>query len=521
MRAAVCILMAAAAAVGQDPTPGPHPVDAGLERLWTDQGVAPAPRSNDSEFFRRLALDLTGRIPTPEAVRAFIAAPDRPPAIDRLLQSADFLDFWSQRLTNALLGYARDAEYLTNRAGFQAWMRKQLEEDRGWDSICGDALTASGDPVRRPEVSFIAQFVEPGPEAQRLKVEDLTGRVATAFLGLRLRCAQCHDHPSDRWTQEDFYGVVAYFQRTGGTVGERGAVGVRTSRTPIGYRFEHWTSALQPRFLGGRAPETDNLRVELSEVVTQHDQFARAFVNRIWAYLFGRGLVDPYDDFAPRNRAVAPQLLEDLAAWAREKRFSVKSLVRLIVTSQAYQRTSRADGDATAQERLFARSATRPLAPEQLWNAIEQATMLRESDLDRKAISRLAGGTQALASAVPTYELLKNWFLGMLVRTSNPDAPANLGRYSANVQQVLVAMNAQSPIWSGIRALGGGRLDKLTLLSDDPGPIVEELFLACLGRLPYDGERERTRHHISLRGKKGMEDVFWALLNADEFIFNH
>jgi len=529
-RAVLFALVLFAPAVAQDP---PNPIDASLERLWTERGVAPAAISDDSEFLRRVTLDLAGEIPTPDEIRAFLKSKDpdkRTKRIDALLTSDAFLDFWSHRVTNALLGYSRDFEYLTNRRGFHEWVRKQLAEDRGWDRIASDVLTASGDARKKPEVSFLAQFLEFGEDGRKygLKIEEMTGKIATTFLGLRLRCAQCHDHPFDRYTQEDFFGVVGFFQRTGAVAAQadaqpQGGLAVRTFRDPVGYKFEHWKGDLAPRFLDSRPPETENLRVEFTEVVVAHDQFARAFANRMWAYLFGRGLVEPYDDFSPKNRPVAPELMEDLVGVARSRNFSVRAMVRTIVTSNAYQRTSRATAgqDGALQEKFFARSRTRPLAPEQLWNAIDRATGLKNADLDWKAVRRLAGAQQAQMGERSTYEMLRGWFLGMLVRTSNPDAPANLGQYSANVQQVLYAMNAEGPIWAGIRSKGSGLLDKLLLYQDDPDVILEQLFLSTLGRLPSEKERDRCRKHQAGRGEKGYENVFWALLNTDEFIFNH
>ncbi len=510
--------------------PRRNPVDSSLERLWAERGVIPAPIAGDAEFLRRVRLDLTGHIPTVDEVRAFAADKDadkRSKLVDKLIASDEFIDFWSQRVTNALLGYARGIEYGTNRAGFAAWVRQQVVDDRGWDQIVSDLLTASGAGNKRPETAFLAQFLEVAEKGPRLKLEELTGKVSTAFLGIRLRCAQCHDHPFDRYTQEDFFGMVSFFQKTGPVQTEyRGnegmQAGIKTHKQALDYKFEHWERALTPRFFDGPPPETENLRVEFTEMLTRHDQFARAFANRVWAYLFGRGIVDPYDDFSPKNRPVAAELLEELLARARGDKFSIRAIVRLVMTSDAYQRTSRAskDVDAAEQEKYFARSSLRPLTPEQLWNAIERATDLKNADIDLRLIRRLVGADPA-GQEKTSYDMLKRWFLGMLVRTSNPDAPANLGQYSANVQQVLYAMNLNSPLWSGVRSKGSGRLDRLVLYQDDPDVIVRELYEATVGRLPSAAESKKCIDYAKPRGEKGWETVFWALLNADEFIFNH
>ncbi len=535
----VLLALAVLAPLAQDPSTrfvpsgqDPNPIDAAMESLWKEQGISPATLCDDADFLRRITLDLVGTIPTADEARAFIESKDadkRTKKIDALIASDAFLDFWSSRLAAALIGFPRDYEYNVNRGGFQKWIRERLADGAGWDAIAQELITAGGTIKDKPETSFIAQFLDFNERGLRLKVEELTGKASSVFLGVRIRCAQCHDHPHDRWTQEDFFGMVAYFQKTDGS-GDYNAIGVKTQKKPVKRKFEGWKGELVPKFIGLGAPESENLRLEFAEQLTKHDQFARAFVNRVWACFFGRGIVNPYDDFAPQFKPVAPAALDGLATRFRESKHDLKWLIRTVATSKTYQRSSRATNgqDAALQEKLFARSRVRPLTPDQLWNAIERATNLSKADVDLKAIRRMVG-TDPAAMAQSGREMLKRWFFTLMARTSNPDAPAALGTYTANVQMILRALSVDSPLWSGVRPLGGGTLDDLLLYDDQPESVIAKLYLSAVGRRPTEAEVRRCMNHVERRkeeltknGKeRGLEEVFWALINTDEFIFNH
>jgi hypothetical protein len=532
MRCSILMLTLVVPTFSPAPPASPSFIDAALAALWREKGVAPSGSCTDAEFLRRLSLDLVGAIPSADEAQTFIESKDpekRAKAIDTFLTSASFLDFWSARLTATLIGYPRDYEFVVNRAGFQKWMHDRLADGAGWNTIATDLVTATGAIKDRPEVSYIAQFLEFNERGLHLKIEELTGRTSSVFLGLRLRCAQCHDHPHDRWTQEDFFGMAAYFQKTDGA-GDTNAIAIKTQKMPIQRKIEGWKDALVPKFVDLGAPESENLRLEFAEQLARHDQFARAFVNRLWACFFGRGIVNPYDDFAPTYKPVAPALLDALAKAFRDNQHDIRWLIRAIVSSNAYQVSSRAsDGqDAALQEKFFARARVRPMTPDQLWNAIDRATGLSKADVDLRAIRRMVG-TDPAATETSGRAMLKRWFMTLMVRTSNPDAPAALGTYTANVQQILQALNVNSPIWAGVRPLGGGALDEILLYDDSPASVVAKLYLAALGRAPTDAESRRCIQHVDRRRddfkkggvERGLEEVFWALLNTDEFIFNH
>jgi hypothetical protein len=498
--------------IGSSATPATdHPIDRHLEELWSRSGVTAAPPATDAEFLRRVSLDLTGRIPDADDARAFAADADagkRARKIEALLASPAFLDFWAERLTAAFLGYPRAYETAVNRAGFLAWIRRHLEEFSGYDYVVRKLLTASGTPAQAPEVSFLSQFLgEAG-----LKIEELTGKTSSIFLGVRISCAQCHDHPTDRWKQDDFYGLLAFFRRL--QAGEEYGL---TDGEEVAYTFERYTKKLAPRFLDGRGAGSDRLREEFARLLTSSPQFARATVNRFWAYFFGRGLVDPYDDFS--RPCVSEPLLDELATEFAKRRFNLRWLLRTIVTSRAYQRSS--SGEKSG-EKLFARASIRPLSPEQLFDAIADATELRKADVNTKAMMRLRREF-AMIGEVDTYRLVRRWFIGLLVRTSSPDAPEALASYTANTQQVLHTMNLDSPVFAGAKVDADGRLDRILDRFGRPERVIEELYWTTLSRPPTAREIEVCLAHCQDRKEspKAFEEIFWALLNADEFIFNH
>lgn len=486
-------------------------IDRNLQPLWERSGITPAPPASDSEFLRRVTLDLAGRIPTAEEARAFAAdasADKRTRKIEELIASPAFCDFWAERLTAALLGYPRTYDAATNRAGFLKWIRQHLEDKSGFDYVVRKILTARGAPAQNPEISFLSQFLGEG----RLKIEELTGKTSSIFLGVRISCAQCHDHPTDQWKQDDFYGMLAFFQRLNAG-GEYGL----TDGEPVAYTFERYSKKLVPRFLDGRGAESGPLREEFARIVTSSSQFARATVNRFWAYFFGRGLVDPYDDFS--RSCVCEPLLDELATEFAKRRFNLRWLVRTIATSQAYQRSSSGE---KAAEKVFARAAIRPLMPEQLFNAISNATDLPSADYNTKVMMRLRKEFSMLGET-DTYRMVRRWFIGLLVRTSSPDSPEALASYTANTQQVLHTMNVDSPIFAGAKVDADGRLDRILDRTGKPESIVAELYWSTLSRAPSGREMEICLAHFQDKKEspKAWEEIFWALLNSDEFVFNH
>jgi hypothetical protein len=521
------ILATGAAAPAQDAAPDSSDlVDGHLIDLWKRKGVARGPRADETEFLRRLCIDLVGEVPTPAEIREFRASehPEkRRRKVDELLRSPWFARSWAERMTNFLIGYPRPFDSFTDRTGMTKWLHDRLRVPGArWDEMARDLLTSSSEGANVRTVGFFTQFAEFNERGYRLRIEQVAGRVSNAFLGRRLQCCQCHDHPADRFTQEDFAGLAAFFARTSFGADTMGSLQLSDRKKASAYTFEGLKGDLRPRYLDGSEPRDDAWRAELARLITEDPQFARAFVNRVWAWLFGKGLVDPLDDMNDGRKPVAPELLDALAADFASRGFNIRHLVRTLCNSDAYGLSSkRGPDDDGAAEAYFARARVRPMTPEQLFQSISRATDLLEARQDDDAILALLGG-QNPTGEQKKYFVVRRWFIDMLVKTSDESAITNFSAYTANIQQILHALNKDLPLFAGTKGDTGGRLQKLLERRGDE-EIVTELFLATVSRPPTSRETARCLMHVRQAAdrRKGFEELYWSLLNTDEFIFNH
>ena len=438
----------------------------------------------------------------------------------------------ARRLSIAYLGYPRGIQYNgTDPIGFRIWVRKQLGKNVPYDELARKIITASGSAQQTPEVSFLAQFIERKLENQRytqsLNIAKVTGKIGEAFLGYRLQCAECHDHPFDKWSQDDFYAMTAFFRSTGLSQGRRNqgfvGQGISDHDKPLKHEFENFQGGLKPVFFNGEEPDADvdNLRADFARRLTAHPQFARALVNRIWAHFFGKGIIDPFQDFADGRKPVSPKLLDELALRFEESGYDLKALIRLIATSLAYQRTSRS-GDDERQLQYFARARVRPLTPEQHFFAISRATDLRSADITPGELQMMRGSNRFNRNrGGKSYTQVKNWFIDLMAKTSTPEAPSALHKYTANTQQILRTMNVELPIYAGLRE--DGRLDAILLKFKAPARRIMRIFLSAYSRTPDDAELGAYLDYLDGKGdtREAYVRVFWSLLNSDEFLFNH
>ena len=352
--------------------------------------VPPSPAANDAAFLRRISLDLTGEQPAPEEVRRFLADQDpdkRTKLVDRLLAQPEFVAFWRIKLGDLL-------QISSTRQGngayrYQAWVDRCLNKNQPWDEVVRTLLTAVGDPNdidKGGPVNYVTDSLEPNVLAEQ---------TAQRFLGLRIRCAQCHDHPFDVWTQDAYYGLASFFakvQRSGGG----GAMAGRTTITinPQGKVVHLRTKQpVEPRLLDGKAvvvAAKDDPRTALASWMTAPDNpyFARATANWVWSQLFGKGLVDPPDDMSRANPAIHPELLNALARHFVATKFDLRGLVRTIAISETYGLSSASVPGNERDTRLFSHQLPRPLTAHQMADALAQATDVanRFQNVPRRAI---------------------------------------------------------------------------------------------------------------------------------------
>ena len=478
-----------------------HPIDRAIAQRLADMHVPASPPASANTFLRRVHLDLTGQLPPVELVREFESEPDSQPRretlIDRLLASDAFTDLWSMRLADLLLISGKRGSEKATRA-YHHWLRSQVAANTGWDRIARDLLTGSGPIDEHGPASFALLANDP---------RDLAEHAASIFLATRIACARCHAHPADRWTRTDYHQFAAFFariQRDGGRVSstDQGEVEDPRSGHPSA-----------PRALGELQLATGNAdrRWTLANWTTStaNPRFARAFVNRTWKHLMGRGLVEPVDDLRPTNPPTHPELLDALAAEFASNGFNLRHLVRRIVTSDAYQRSSRTLPGNVRDDRLYSHAPLKALDGRVLLDVIAQATGVPETFDDQPDITHAVQlvGTQSPSSALDV--------LGRCPREASCEGSSPAG---GGLAQALHLLNGSTIN----RRLKQGHLPRWLASIPSDEELLNQLYRHTLSRSPRPEERAEWLPRFARDPRNQVaEDLFWALLNSREFALNH
>jgi hypothetical protein len=507
---AAMVFLGRAVAGTPDPSELAARIDQRLEARWKANMVQPAPRADDAEFLRRAFLDVTGRIPRPADVHAFrgdSSADKRRRLIDRLLDDPRFAvhlaNVWRAELLPEI---ASNREAALFQAGFENWLRQRFRAGVGYDRLVRELLTTPIATEGQDTEPVLRDPERPNPLAffavKEARPENLAAAVSRSFLGIRLECAQCHDHPFAKWKQEQFWSQAAFFasvrKQGNGLFAPLAEATQRRELTPPGGRKPRQAEFLDggtPQWSGDRAP-----RAVLADWITSPDNpyFARAAVNRMWGHFFGIGLVDPVDDFRDDNPPSHPELLDDLARAFVASGYDLSYLIRGICLSQAYQRTSARTHASQDGTRLPARMAVKALTGEQFFDSLALATGYRD-DQDRGAARRQ--------------------FLTRFARVGS------VGEPETSVQQALTMLNGRFVA----RATDPDKCPTLIAVTQTPGMSlaqrIEALYLATLSRQPNAEERERLERFVRKAGPdreaERLADVFWMLLNTAEFRLNH
>ena len=455
--------------------------------------LVPSALSSDAEFLRRLCLDLTGRLPPVHRVRQFLADPDpqkRSRLIDLLLRSPEFVDHWSWRFYDFL-------RVINPR--YKQWVRLAIAENKPYDEFARERVAAQGFDGPSRHYEDMGGTAVPLPQ-------NAMGEQVRVFLGRRMDCAQCHDHPYESWSQDQFWGLTAFFGRLSNLHPGHPQVDFVIMDDPEGYgtfgkgaKVIHPRSKqeVQPRFLDGKPvprDRRDDWRLALAEWMTspENPYFAPAMANRVWGYFFGKGIVDPVDDFRSNNLATHPRLLEALAQYFVRSGYDLRSLMRLMVESRTYQLS----GDPNPTNRYdrvnYSRALPRPLETELLLRAISHVSGVKGQDGNFFNVY----GKPDLSS-IPERDMRPN-LLQALHQLAGPTFTAKL---------------------SG----KGGRVDRLLQSQSSDAAIIEELYLAALCRFPTENEQAALKAMIR-RGdsrREAMEDLLWAMVNSEQFLNNH
>ena len=483
--------------------------------------VPPSPAATDAAFLRRVSLDLTGEQPHPEQVREFLRDTDparRAKLVDALIASNDFVLFWQIKLGDMLEITSGRPEFAGQAAiTYANWVRKQLIDNTPWDVVVRSLLTAVGKIERDTggPVAYALEGLDPKVSAEK---------TAQRFLGLRIRCAQCHDHPFDVWTQDDYFGLAATFAKVQRAPGGPGMMAMNRPQVVINPEgsIEHLRTRkpAEPKILGGppieSEDEEEDPRVAFADWLTRPDNpfFARAMANWTWAQLFGKGIADPPDDLSRSNPPVHPELLDALARHFVAKKFDLRDLIRTIATSEAYALSSSTVPGNEADNRLFSHQMPRPLTAHQMADALAQATDVTNQfaggDVNR--------GKRAIEIQDPSTQ---STILEAFGRCNRVNGCASVANPSLSLRQSLLVIGGDV-IEKKISA-PRGYLANMLELGLGPDEVVENLYLRALCRPPTSEELAHWTAVLSQAKtlREAAEDLFWALLNSREFAFNH
>jgi hypothetical protein len=479
---------------------------------WKKLGIAPSPLCSDGEFIRRVSLDLCGRLPTPDEVRAFLAdksADKRAKLIDRLLEDRDYAAYfalrWGSILRNASLAGSEQAAY-----AFHEWLRDMIARNRPYDEFVRGIVAAAGEWPDAPAINWYWQMRDD-------QLHQPVADTAQVFLGLRLQCAKCHHHPYERWAQEDYFGLAGFFVRLGRkSLGEPPPYYPSRTRTN-GEINPRTGKPVEPKLLDGpelKIPPEEDPRQRLVDWMAKPDNpfFARALVNRLWGHLMGRGLVDPVDDMRETNPPSNPELLDALAKDFIAHKFDVKQMLRTICNSRTYQLSAEPTEHNRHDRQNHARFYARRLIAEVLHDAADQVCGTRTQFPKMSKQSR--------AVDLP-HEGFGSYFLDVFDRPPRSSACECARSGGASLSQVLhLAISGEMERKIGA---GNGRIAKLMERKAAPEQAVEELYLAAFSRVPTEAERQQALEYLRRQAdsRKGLEDLAWALLNSREFLFNH
>jgi hypothetical protein len=479
--------------------------------------VPPSPPAGDAAFLRRVSLDLTGEYPQTQDVRDYLADTDpekRIKLVDRLMASRAFVQFWQIKFGDMLqISQNRLARFQGSAGQYQVWLTGRLTKNTPWDAMVRELLTALGDPSK-PE-GGPANFALDGQDAK-----EQAELAAQRFLGLRIRCAQCHDHPFDVWTQDDYYGMAAFFAKVGrgGGPGAGGMMGRPVVKVDPEGKIEHLRTKkeAEPR-LPDRTPvkldKADDPRKALADWMTRPDNpyFARAMANWVWAQFFGKGLTDPPDDLSRSNPPVHPELLDALAKHFVEHKYDLRELIRTVAISNAYAASSAAVPGNERDTRFFSHQMPRPLTAHQMADALAEVTGVpnRFGQLGkRKAIEINDPSTPSP-------------ILDTFGRCPRTNGCSSVPTPSLSLRQSLLLIGGD--VVDGKVSSLNGYLVNLLKLEPTPEEVVENLYFRTLCRPPTDKERAHWAEVLKKSPSLGeaAEDLFWALLNSREFAFNH
>ncbi len=496
------------------PTPAPKtattPTDLLINQKLAALGLEASPRCSDSDFLRRVSLDVIGVLPTPEETRAFLANTDpkkRVRLVESLLARPEYVDYWTLQWGD-ILRSSRNALGDRGLVAYNQWIRRSVAENKPWDRFARELILAQGSLYEDGAANYFRAAATP---------ETLAETTAQVFMGVRMQCARCHNHPYERWKQTQYYQLAAFFARVRTKPGEAEDEKIVYAVNAGDVSHPKTKKVLTPTALDApplSATYDGDRRKALADWLTNSKNpfFARILVNRIWKHFMGQGLVEPVDDMRVTNPPTNPALLDYLAKDFVSNGYDIQRLIRSIVSTDAYQRTAFATPRNAADTRYYSRFFFKRLAAEPLLDAVGAATGVPEKFAGYPASMR---ATELPDTTTDSYflDLFGRPARNIVCQCERIDAP-NLGQtlHFINGKGVNVRLASKD-----------GRIARMIAAKTPDIKIIEELYLATLSRYPTEDETMETLMFLnqSKDRQKGAEDVLWALLNSKEFLFNH
>jgi hypothetical protein len=502
-------------------------VDQLIEAAWKTTGIKPARDANEEEYLRRAYLDLLGRIPNVQEARAFLQTREKDKKaklVSYLLDHPDFAKNFATQWTILLIGRGNQGR-MVDRGALNSWLRKQFASDRPWNEVVHELVSSTGNNRENGAVNFVLAHLE-------FDAVPLTSRTTRLFLGQQIQCTQCHDHPQNQWKQADFWGINAFFKgMKTEDVTKADATGLDaydhteltddpTDRFVTFETRKGLVLGAFPRFLDGRKISQGKdviRRAELGKLIADpnNEMLAKAFVNRMWAHFLGRGFVNPVDDFGPHNEPSHPELLDKLAKEFQESGYNVKKLCHRIMGSRAYLLSSISanpkskSGSVEKNEGMFSQMQLKPMTPEQLFDSLLTAT----------SAHRAGSGDDGNRKR-------DEWMKQFLFAFGNDEAEEG-SSFQGTIPQALMMMNGEL-MQTALSGKPGSFLCDVIEQAQRRGRspesfMVDSIYLAALSRYPVRKEREQAEHCLANfpDSLQVLQDLFWALLNSNEFILVH
>jgi hypothetical protein len=470
--------------------------------------ILPSGFCTDEEFLRRITIDITGQLPSEEEYHQFVkdTAPDkRKELIDRLLERKEFSEIWAMKFAQLLMIKSTNQVSYKSAFLYNQWLTDKFARNVPIDEMVRELFGATGGTFRNPATNYYQI------ERDILKRAE---NAAQVFMGIRTQCAQCHNHPLDRWTMNDYYGFAAFFCQTATKNAEDYRERIIYDRRSGEVKHKITGKNMTPKFLGGEVADTKgkDRRVVMAEWLTSSENpyFSTSIANRVWAHFMGVGIVDPVDDIRVSNPATNPELFQMLGDKLAEYKFDFRQLVRDICNSQAYQRTASPNESNKSDTRNYAYATVRRVPAEMLLDCVGQVTNTKEKF---RGLPLGARAVQIADGQTSTY------FLDTFGRAPRDTVCEGEATTDPSLSQALHLLNGS--------ATGGkisqGKVAEELLKDATPEQALDRLYVRCLSRFPTAAERQALLESIKQapNPQQGLEDVFWAVLNSREFVFNH